>query len=45
MDIKRGGSPDSNLNFYDKVVRVEKGGWNKSLFIATLPHEAGLPNE
>jgi hypothetical protein len=24
MDIKRGGSPDSNLKFYDQVVRVEK---------------------
>ncbi len=22
MDIKQGGSPDSNLNFYDQVVRV-----------------------
>ncbi len=32
MDIKRDGSPDSNLNFYDQVVRVEKkDGWSKSL--------------
>jgi len=22
MDVKRGGSPHSNLNFYDQVVRV-----------------------
>ncbi len=48
MDIKRGGSADSNLNFYDQVVRVEKGWRSKSLcslFIAALPNEAGLPNE
>jgi hypothetical protein len=25
VDIKRGGSSDSNLNFYDQMVRVEKG--------------------
>ncbi len=25
MDIKRGGNPDSNLNFYGQMVRVEKG--------------------
>ncbi len=25
VDIKRVGSPDSNLNFYDQVVRVGKG--------------------
>jgi len=25
VDIKRGGSPDSNLNFYDQIVRVGKG--------------------
>ncbi len=25
VDIKRGGSPDSNLNFYDQMVRVEIG--------------------
>jgi hypothetical protein len=25
VDIERGGSPDSNLNFYDQMVRVEKG--------------------
>jgi hypothetical protein len=24
VDIKRGGSPDSNLNFYDQVFRVGK---------------------
>ncbi len=44
-----GGSTDSNLNFYDLMVRVEKGwGWSKSLcslLIAALPNEAGLPYE
>ena len=25
MDIKRGGSLDSNLNFYDQMVKVEEG--------------------
>jgi hypothetical protein len=48
VDIKRGGSPDSNVNFNDEVVRVEKGGWRKSLcslFIAAFPNEAGLANE
>ncbi len=25
MDLKRGGSPDSNLNFHHQVVKVEKG--------------------
>ena len=32
MDIKRGQSPDSNLNFYDKMVRVEKG-WVEHEFV------------
>ncbi len=32
MDIKRGGNPDSNLNFYDEVVRVEKG-WVEHEFV------------
>ncbi len=32
MDIKRGGSPDSNLNFYDQMVRVEKG-WVEHEFV------------
>jgi hypothetical protein len=27
-----GGSPDSNLNFYDQVVRVEKG-WVEQEFV------------
>ncbi len=25
VDIKRGGSPDGNLNFYDQMARVVKG--------------------
>jgi len=25
VDIKTGGSPDSNLNFYDQMVTVGKG--------------------
>jgi hypothetical protein len=32
MDIKSGGSPDSNLNFYDQMVRVEKG-WVEHEFV------------
>ncbi len=32
MDIKRGGSPDSNLNFNDQMVRVEKG-WAEHEFV------------
>ncbi len=32
MDIKRGGSPDGNLNFYDQMVRVEKG-WVEHVFV------------
>ncbi len=32
MDIERGGSPDSNLNFYDQVVSVEKG-WVEQEFV------------
>ncbi len=32
MDIKRGGCPDSNLNFYDQMVRVEKG-WVEHEFV------------
>ncbi len=32
VDIKRGGSLDSNLNFYDHVVRVEKG-WVEQEFV------------
>ncbi len=32
MDTKRGGSPNSNLNFYDQMVRVEKG-WVKHEFV------------
>jgi hypothetical protein len=32
VDIKRGGSPDSNLNFYDQMVRVEKG-WVEQEFV------------
>ncbi len=31
-DIKKGGSPDSNLNFYDQVVRVGKG-WVEHEFV------------
>jgi hypothetical protein len=31
VDIKRGG-PDSNLNFYDQMVRVEKG-WVEHEFV------------
>jgi hypothetical protein len=46
VDIKRGESPDSNLNFHDQVVRVEKGWVGVCfLFIAALSHKAGLPNE
>jgi hypothetical protein len=32
VDIKSGGSPDSNLNFYDQMVRVEKG-WMEHEFV------------
>jgi hypothetical protein len=35
-------------NFYDQVVKVEKGWGEKEfvlLIIAVLPSEAGLPNE
>ncbi len=32
VDIKRGGSPDSNLNFYDQMVRVGKG-WVEHEFV------------
>jgi hypothetical protein len=32
VDIKRGGSPNSNLNFYDQIVRVEKG-WGEHEFV------------
>jgi len=32
VDIKRGGSQDSNLNFYDQVVRMEKG-WLEQEFV------------
>ncbi len=32
MDIKRGGSPDSNLNLYDQIVRVKKG-WVEQEFV------------
>jgi hypothetical protein len=32
MDIKRDGSPDFNLNFYDQMVRVEKG-WAEHEFV------------
>ncbi len=34
VDIKRGGSPDSNLNFYDQM----KVGWSKSLCFYSLLH-------
>ncbi len=39
VDIKKGGSPDSNLTFYDQVVRVEKG-WVEQEFelFYSLPH-------
>jgi hypothetical protein len=45
--IKRGGSPDSDLDFlWDQVVKVEKG-WVEQEFvllvIAAFPREAGLP--
>jgi hypothetical protein len=47
--ILKGGSPDSDLNFFDQVVRMGIGCVEQefvlSLFIAALPHEAGLPNE
>jgi len=48
VDIKRDGNPDSNLNFNDQKVRVEKEWWSMnlcSLLFATLPHETRLPNE
>ncbi len=32
MEIKRGGAPDSNLNFFDQMVCVEKG-WVEHLFV------------
>jgi hypothetical protein len=32
VDIKMAGSSDSNLNFYDQVVRVEKG-WVEQEFV------------
>jgi hypothetical protein len=32
VDIKKGGSLDSNLNFYDQVVRVGKG-WVEHEFV------------
>jgi len=32
VDIKRDGSQGSNLNFYDQVVRVEKG-WVEQEFV------------
>ncbi len=32
VDIKRGESPDSTLNFYDQVVRVGKG-WVEHEFV------------
>jgi hypothetical protein len=38
-----GGSPDSSLNFYDLMVRVEKG-WVEQEFVLFI-HEAGLPIE
>jgi hypothetical protein len=37
VDIKRGESPDSNLNFHDQVVRVEKG-WVGVCALYSLPH-------
>jgi hypothetical protein len=46
--IKRGGSPNSDLDFYDQVVIVEKGWVEQEfvlLIIAALPSEAGLPND
>ena len=48
VDIKKGGSPDSNRNFYDQVIRVEKGWVEQEfvlLIIAALPSEAGLPSK
>jgi len=46
---EKGSSPGSNLNFYDQMVREEKG-WVEheflcSLLFAALPHETRLPNE
>jgi hypothetical protein len=35
VDIKRGESPDSNLNFHDQEVRVEKG-WVETEFVLFL---------
>ncbi len=35
LDIKRGGSPDCNLNFYDQMVRVEKG-WVEHEFVLLI---------
>jgi hypothetical protein len=32
VDIKRGGSPDSNMNFYDQMVKVGKG-WVEHEFV------------
>ncbi len=35
MDTKRGGSLDSNLNFYEQVVRVGKG-WVEHEFVLVI---------
>ncbi len=42
-----GKSPDSDLDFFDQVVKVENGWAGQEfvlLIIAALPSEAGLPN-
>jgi len=35
VDIKKGGGPDSNLNFYDQMARVEKG-WVEHEFVLLI---------
>jgi hypothetical protein len=40
MVIKQGGYPDSNLNFYDQVVRMEKGWAEHELVLFITCHIA-----
>jgi hypothetical protein len=42
LNVKRGGSQDSNIELYDQVVKVGEG-WVELEFVLRIV--AGLPNE